>query len=106
MVFIQQGGRNTHEHICESLELFADKVMPGFKENEDERQKQKMEDLAPYLEKAMARKQFMKPLADDEIPEIMALGRQIAEGGGAANSQVAERWKERMKDRPELLDHS
>ena len=106
VVFIQQGGRNKHEHICESLELFADKVMPGLKENEDERQKQKMQDLAPYLEKAMARKQFMKPLADDEIPEIMALGRQIAEGGGAANSEVAQRWKERMKGRPELLDRS
>ena len=45
-------------------------------------------------------------VADDEIPEIMALGRQIAEGGGAADSEVAQRWKERMKGRPELLDRS
>ena len=102
MVFIQQGGRNRHEHICESLELFADRVMPGFKENEDERQKQKMEELAPYLEKAMERKKFMKPLADDEIPEIVALGRQIAEGTVDDDSEVARRWRERMQNRAEI----
>ncbi len=36
-VFIQQGGKNRHEHICESLELFAAAVMPEFKEREAER---------------------------------------------------------------------
>ena len=30
-MFIQQGGRNKHEHICEALELFAAKVMPVLK---------------------------------------------------------------------------
>jgi alkanesulfonate monooxygenase SsuD/methylene tetrahydromethanopterin reductase-like flavin-dependent oxidoreductase (luciferase family) len=79
VIFIQQGGRNRHEHICESLELFADKVMPDFKARHDARQAKKMEDLAPYLEQAMARKKWMKPLADDEIPELVALGRQIIE---------------------------
>ena len=29
VVFIQQGGKNRHEDICSSLELFADRVMPG-----------------------------------------------------------------------------
>ncbi len=77
--FIQQGGRNTHEHICEALELFAHDVMPEFKENEAERQNRKMEELAPYLEQAMARKEKMAPLADHEIPKVVALGRQIAE---------------------------
>ena len=33
--FIQQGGRNTHEHICEALDLFARDVMPEFKEHAD-----------------------------------------------------------------------
>ncbi len=79
VTFIQQGGRNRHEHICEALELFADEVMPEFKEREDLRQKQKMEELAPHLEAAMARKQRMRELADDEIPTYVALGRQIAE---------------------------
>ena len=77
--FIQQGGRNRHEHICESLELFAQKVMPEFAEGEQERERRKLEELAPYLEQAMARKQYMKPLADSEIPKIVALGRQIVQ---------------------------
>src|SRR5450755_4679837 len=82
--FIQQGGRNKHEHICEALELFAAEVMPEFKEKEAERVKKKAEELAPYVEKAMARKKRMKPLADNEIPKVIALGRQIAERSRAA----------------------
>lgn len=79
VAFIQQGGMNKHEHICESLELFAREVMPEFKKGEEERERKKMEELAPYLEAAMARKQKMRALADDEIPSLIALGRRIAE---------------------------
>jgi alkanesulfonate monooxygenase SsuD/methylene tetrahydromethanopterin reductase-like flavin-dependent oxidoreductase (luciferase family) len=32
VVLLNQAGRNTHEHICESLELFAKEVMPEFQE--------------------------------------------------------------------------
>jgi hypothetical protein len=77
--FIQQGGRNKHEHICEALELFAAEVMGEFKEREAERVKRKAEELAPFIEAAFKRKQWMKPLADDEIPPVVALGRQVAE---------------------------
>ena len=35
--------------------------------------------LAPHIEKALQRKQWMQPLKDEEIPEIHALGRQIVE---------------------------
>ncbi|MEE8433433.1 MAG: hypothetical protein V3S64_01465 [bacterium] len=38
-----------------------------------------MEELAPFLEQAMARKRYMKPLEDDEIPAVKALGRRILE---------------------------
>ena len=79
VVFIQQGGRNRHEHIMEALNLFGDEVMPEFKAREAERQREKMEELAPFLEQAMARKRYMKPLEDDEIPEVQALGRRIVE---------------------------
>ncbi|MDA0338634.1 MAG: LLM class flavin-dependent oxidoreductase [Proteobacteria bacterium] len=79
VVFIQQGGNNEHEHICESLELFASEVMPEFKAREAAREAEKAERLAPAIERAMARKQWMKPLADDEIPTLVALGRQVAE---------------------------
>ncbi len=77
--FIQQGGRNRHEHICEALELFAAEVMGEFKEREADRVKKKDEALAPYIEAAFKRKSYMKPLADSEIAPVIALGRQVAE---------------------------
>ena len=77
VIFIQQSGRNRHEHICESLELFGRQVLPGFKERSAGVKKQKDEELAPYLEAALARKKWMQPLADSEIPVVPALGRQV-----------------------------
>src|SRR5207244_11117843 len=79
VTFIQQAGRNRHEHICEALELFAAEVMPEFKAKEAARVAKKEADLAPYVEAAFKRKQFMKPLADAEIPPVIALGRQVAD---------------------------
>ena len=78
VAFIQQGGRNKHEHICEALELFAGEVMGEFKEREAERVRRKNEELAPFVEAALKRKEWIKPLAEDEIPPVLALGRQIA----------------------------
>ncbi len=98
VTFIQQGGRNRHDHICESLELFSEEVMPEFKEKEAERERRKMEELAPYLEQAMARKQKMRELSDDEIPAIPALGRQITQNPqNLTDEQKArlEAWQER-----------
>ena len=88
VTFIQQGGRNKHEHICEALELFASDVMPEFKEREAKREKEKMEELTPYLKKAMKRKKWMAELKDDEIPDVEALGRQIIEA--SKNKEVAK----------------
>ena len=31
MILLNQAGKNSHEHICESLELFAREVMPEFR---------------------------------------------------------------------------
>lgn len=70
IIFLQQAGRNPHDQICESLNLFADEVLPGFKAEADEKERKKAEELAPYIEAALARKQWMQPLADDEIPVI------------------------------------
>jgi len=86
VIFIQQGGKNRHQHICEAMELFAAKIMPEFKAEEEERERRKMEELAPYIEAAMKRKKYMKPLADDEIPTFLALGRQITENDEKAQA--------------------
>ena len=55
-LFVSQAGRNRHEHICESLELFAKDVMPEFHEREDRREREKQERLAPAIEAALARR--------------------------------------------------
>lgn len=98
-VFIQQGGRNKHEHICESLELFAAEVMPEFKAREADRAAAKAIELAPYVTLAMARKQRMAAMKDDEIPVFVALGRKIAETGGGTERQKAsaKAWEEAAK---------
>ncbi|HMS58586.1 MAG TPA: LLM class flavin-dependent oxidoreductase [Tepidiformaceae bacterium] len=78
-VFIQQGGNNRHEDICDSLNLFASDVMPEFKEQEDARTRQKAEELAPYVEAAFQRKEWMRELTDGEIEPYRAYGFAIAE---------------------------
>ncbi len=55
VVFVQQAGNNRHEHICESLELFAEQLMPAFKERHEVHQQRKAVRLAPAIERAMQR---------------------------------------------------
>jgi alkanesulfonate monooxygenase SsuD/methylene tetrahydromethanopterin reductase-like flavin-dependent oxidoreductase (luciferase family) len=80
VVFIQQAGRNRHEHICEALELFAARVMPEFKERDEERERRKLEKLAPALEKALERKRLRRAPREDEVPGVRAYGRPLAQG--------------------------
>jgi hypothetical protein len=84
VIFIQQGGKNRHQHICESLELFAAEVMPGFKEKEAARQHEKDARLAPAVAAALGRKRFMPELAESEIPEFKAYNRAITDPGAAS----------------------
>ncbi len=80
VIFLQQAGRNKHEHICEALELFAAEVMPEFKADADEREARKAKDLAPYLEAAMARKKWMAPLAPEDVPIVRASAARAGPG--------------------------
>jgi alkanesulfonate monooxygenase SsuD/methylene tetrahydromethanopterin reductase-like flavin-dependent oxidoreductase (luciferase family) len=75
LIFIQQAGRNRHEDICSSLELFASEVMPEFKADEEQRLAEKDAELAPFIEAALARKQWMAPLPPEEVPVIPAAVR-------------------------------
>jgi alkanesulfonate monooxygenase SsuD/methylene tetrahydromethanopterin reductase-like flavin-dependent oxidoreductase (luciferase family) len=79
VVFLQQGGNNEHAHICESLELFAEVVMPAFKARHASREQKKQEELAPFIKRALARKSRRPSLRDEEIPTIVALGQQRAQ---------------------------
>jgi alkanesulfonate monooxygenase SsuD/methylene tetrahydromethanopterin reductase-like flavin-dependent oxidoreductase (luciferase family) len=72
VIFLQQAGRNEHRHICESLELFAREVMPDFQAEVAARESRKRQELVPYVAAALARKEWMKPLTDQEIPVVKA----------------------------------
>ena len=91
VAFIQQGGKNRHDHICQSLELFAREVLPEFEGREEARAKRKQQELAPFIERAMMRKEQMVPLAKDQIPTFVALGRQVAATAQLTPEQEAAR---------------
>ncbi len=88
VIFLQQAGRNKHEHICQSLELFAAEVMPEFKATAAARERRKAETLAPHIAAALKRKSWMKPLADHEIPVVKASVAR-AQVPGAPNAPAA-----------------
>lgn len=50
VIFLNQAGKTSHEDICMSLKLFAERVMPEFKEREAEHQEWKSAVLAGEIE--------------------------------------------------------
>jgi alkanesulfonate monooxygenase SsuD/methylene tetrahydromethanopterin reductase-like flavin-dependent oxidoreductase (luciferase family) len=82
LIFLQQVGRNRHDDINASLQLFADEVLPEFKAEEQARQEKKDAELAPYVEAALARKRWMQPLSDDDIPVVKASVKKAQTSGG------------------------
>ncbi|MFO7281110.1 MAG: LLM class flavin-dependent oxidoreductase [Thermoanaerobacterales bacterium] len=73
VIFVLQAGRNHHEHICESLELFAREVMPDLHEGEEEREKAKAERLAPAIEAALARRPPAREAPETVVRAIPAV---------------------------------
>jgi alkanesulfonate monooxygenase SsuD/methylene tetrahydromethanopterin reductase-like flavin-dependent oxidoreductase (luciferase family) len=79
VIFTSQAGKNQHEHIMESLELFGREVLPEFKERDEQRQRDKEQRLAKVIDDVMARKpaEDHPPLPSDDytfpaIPRAMA----------------------------------
>ena len=56
IIFGSQAGKNRHEHICESIELFAREVLPRFAEKAEAREARKRVLLAEACERALARR--------------------------------------------------
>ena len=73
VMFIQQSGRNRHDHICQSLEMFAKEVMPALKEGKTSGRRPKPNASPPHRGR-LARRTPMAPVADDEIPVVESLG--------------------------------
>ncbi len=69
VIFVSQAGNNRHEHICESMELFAAEVMPEFAERDPAHVAAKAERLASAVEAALARREGPRtPDPDYAIP--------------------------------------
>jgi alkanesulfonate monooxygenase SsuD/methylene tetrahydromethanopterin reductase-like flavin-dependent oxidoreductase (luciferase family) len=67
LIFVSQAGRNRHEHICESLELFAKEIMPEFHDGEEQREADKLDRLGPAIENALARREPARTAPSDYI---------------------------------------
>jgi alkanesulfonate monooxygenase SsuD/methylene tetrahydromethanopterin reductase-like flavin-dependent oxidoreductase (luciferase family) len=61
LIFVSQAGRNRHEDVCESLELFAREVMPEFQDRVEAGEALKARRLAPAVEAALARRKPSRP---------------------------------------------
>ena len=85
VVFVQQAGNNRHEHICESLELFAGRLLPAFKERDEKHRQRKATRLAPAIERAMEHVCELPQV--EEMPPLDAYPLQAAKDGLAEEPQ-------------------
>ena len=80
IILLNQAGNNTHEHICESLELFAKEVMPEFHAMEPAHQDWKRKvmageidleeiDTTPYRERFGKKLAAIKPTGKVDAAE-------------------------------------
>ena len=67
LIFVSQAGKNEHEHICESMELFAKEIMPEFHDGEADREAAKAARLQPAIERALARREPARDAVDYAI---------------------------------------
>jgi hypothetical protein len=91
LIFVLQAGNNQHEHIMESLELFASDVMPEFKDRDEQACANKAQRLAPLVDAALERREDNAP----DLPadyRITALARNVVKqmGGDEMLEQIAE----------------
>ena len=71
--------RAPQDHCVESLELFATEIMAEYRDEAAEREARKAAELAPSIERAFERKARKSELADEDVPEVVAIGRKIAQ---------------------------
>ena len=92
VVFIQQAGANLHEDICESLELFAERVLPDFKARDATQVSKKNERFAEAIERAEGRKPDLTTLGEIPIVDAYPVLKQKLE------EKVAETNDNEMSD--------
>ncbi len=111
VMFVMQAGKNRHEHICESIELFAREVLPQFAEGREASEAAKADRLAAAVDKALARRSGPRgmpaPYPIDEEAELAAARRSrhvpLRELAGQARRSARESVRQRMQARARAL---
>src|SRR3954451_11471498 len=67
VIFVLQAGKNRHEHICESIELFGSEVVPRFAGEAEAREAAKRARLAAACEAALARRAPARVLDEEYV---------------------------------------
>ena len=67
IIFVSQAGGNQHEHVCESIELFAEQVIPDYAARAGEREAKKAERLGEAVEAALGRREPARTLDEDYV---------------------------------------
>jgi alkanesulfonate monooxygenase SsuD/methylene tetrahydromethanopterin reductase-like flavin-dependent oxidoreductase (luciferase family) len=80
VILLNQAGKNTHEHICDSLELFAKEVMPEFHSRESEHQVWKAKVLNREMELEEIDTQPFKDRYGGKFAPTVALTPKAATG--------------------------
>jgi alkanesulfonate monooxygenase SsuD/methylene tetrahydromethanopterin reductase-like flavin-dependent oxidoreductase (luciferase family) len=61
LIFVLQAGKNRHEHIMESIELFGREILPEFKDRDEKQRALKAARLEPLVNAALERKERTAP---------------------------------------------
>ncbi len=89
VIFVQQAGRNKHEHIMESLEIFGKEILPEFKDRDEVLRARKFVELEPAIEAALNRRTDDRPdLPQDYV--MTPLARDFVKSAGAGEQALEE----------------
>jgi hypothetical protein len=95
LIFVMQAGRNRHEHIMESIELFGTQVLPEFVERDEAASVAKAAKWEPIIEAAFARRTTDHPSMPPGYV-MSAIPKQMVD---AMDSEPAQQWLESLADK-------
>jgi alkanesulfonate monooxygenase SsuD/methylene tetrahydromethanopterin reductase-like flavin-dependent oxidoreductase (luciferase family) len=95
LIFVMQAGKNRHEDIMESIELFGTQVLPEFLERDEAASRAKAAKWEPLVEQAMARRHRQDPVMPPDYL-MRAIPKQMVD---ALDSQPARQWLESLADK-------
>jgi alkanesulfonate monooxygenase SsuD/methylene tetrahydromethanopterin reductase-like flavin-dependent oxidoreductase (luciferase family) len=88
VIFVLQAGRNRHEHIMESIEIFAKDVLPEFLDRDPAQVAAKAARLAPAIDAAMKRRSEVYEARDIGDYSFPALPKQWAKATGSKELEL------------------